>query len=75
MIALEPGSSLMFAGSKEPAAMLELSRIDLDGGQASRLAVSLCTLLEEQAKVAKDRVFIIFTSVDRRMWGWNTSTL
>ena len=55
--------------------MLELSRIDLDGGQASRLAVSLCTLLEEQAKVAKDRVFIIFTSVDRRMWGWNTSTL
>lgn len=74
MIALEPDRLLMFAGSKAPAAILELSGIDLDKAQASRLAGSLCSLLEEQAQVAKDRVFIIFTSVERRMWGWNATT-
>jgi phenylpyruvate tautomerase len=74
MIALEPDRLLMFAGTAEPAAILELAGIDLDEGQAARLAASLGALLEEQAGVAKDRVFIIFTSVERRMWGWNATT-
>lgn len=74
MVALEPDSLLMFAGSRGPAAMLELAGIDLAQGQAGALASSLCSLMEERAEVAKDRVFIIFTSVERRMWGWNAGT-
>lgn len=74
MIALEQNARLMFAGSTEPAAMLELSGIDLQAEQAPPLAASLCSLMHAQAQVAEDRVFIIFTSVERQMWGWNAGT-
>lgn len=74
MIALQPAHHLMFAATTAPAAILELAGIDLDESQAPRLAASLCSLLEEQAEVPKDRVFIIFTSVERKMGGWNAIT-
>lgn len=64
----------MFSASTAPAAILELSGIDLDARQASSLAVSLCSLVQEQTGMTTDRVFIIFTSVERQMWGWNAGT-
>lgn len=74
MVTVEPERPMIFAGSTAPTAILELSGIGLPAGQAPALSQALCTLLEAEVGIARDRVFVIFTAVDSTMWGWNGHT-
>lgn len=74
MVSLETGASLLFGGSDEPAAFLDLSSLDLPADDTERLSAALCDLVEEGLGVRPDRVYIHFRDVERPMWGTNRTT-
>ena len=74
MVALEPDRTMLFAGDDAPLAFLELKSIGLTEDQAPVLSDALCAVVDRALGVPKDRVFIEFAAVPRRLWGWNGGT-
>jgi len=74
MVALESERDMLFAGSGEPLAFLELKSIGLPESATAELSRCLCALMTEQLGIEAGRVYIEFTDAPRRMWGWNAGT-
>jgi phenylpyruvate tautomerase PptA (4-oxalocrotonate tautomerase family) len=74
MVTLETGACLMFAGSDEPAALLELASLGLPRDRTEVLSAALCDFVHEDLGVPPDRVYIHFQDVERPMWGTNRTT-
>jgi phenylpyruvate tautomerase len=74
MVSLEPASAMLFAGSAEPTAFLELRAIGLPANKADDLSRLLCELVESELGIPKNRVFITLTDFPPSMWGWNGET-
>ncbi len=74
MIEINDNTPMMFAGTDEPLAYLELKSIDLPVDKTTSLSASLCAMLNSSTGIAKDRVYIEFSSADRPMWGWDSKT-
>ncbi|GMR07976.1 MAG: phenylpyruvate tautomerase MIF-related protein [Gammaproteobacteria bacterium] len=74
MVALEPLTTMMFAGSDEPLAYLELKSIGLPDSKTAQLSEVLCDVMQESLGISKDRVYIEFADAPRNMWGWNGGT-
>ncbi|HWL16296.1 MAG TPA: phenylpyruvate tautomerase MIF-related protein [Opitutus sp.] len=70
MIALQPDTPMLFAGSDAPVAFLELKSIALPARQTKTLSAVLCGLIEEHLGIPKERVYVKFIDVGRGMWGW-----
>ncbi|MCX6943755.1 MAG: phenylpyruvate tautomerase MIF-related protein [Opitutales bacterium] len=75
MIALQPDTTMLFAGSDEPVAFLELKSVGLPARGTKRLSLALCELIEEHLGITTDRVYVKFIDVNRGMWGWKGDTL
>lgn len=65
---------MLFSGTDEPCAYIELKSIDLPESQTRDLSHAICSLLETDIGIPADRVYIEFTNVPRKFWGWNAST-
>jgi hypothetical protein len=65
---------MLFAGSSEPTAFLELRALGLPAKKTGELSRLLCELVESELSVQKDRVFINFMDFPASMWGWNGET-
>lgn len=74
MVALEPPQPMLFAGSNEPLAYLELKSIGLPQSKTPALSAALCSLMEEQLGIPAARVYIEFADAPRGMWGWDSGT-
>jgi phenylpyruvate tautomerase len=74
MVALQPDTTMYFAGSDEPVAFLELKSVGLPARKTKKLSQSLCELIEQHLGIAKDRVYVKFIDVNRGMWGWKGDT-
>jgi phenylpyruvate tautomerase PptA (4-oxalocrotonate tautomerase family) len=74
MIALQPDTTMMFAGSDDPVAFLELKSVGLPGRKTKTLCQALCALVEGQLGISKDRVYVKFIDVNHGMWGWKGDT-
>lgn len=74
MVSVEAERPMMFAGTSEPAAFMDLRAIGLPVGKTKQLAALLCDLAEAELGVAKERVYINFTDVPANLWGWNGET-
>ena len=74
MVSLEPSGAMVFAGSAEPTAFLELRALGLPAKKTGELSRLLCELIESELGVPKERVFINFADVSPSMWGWNGET-
>ena len=75
MVQLQKESPMLFAGSSAPLAYLELKSIGLPNNSTiSDLSNALCTLIEQELSISKDRIYIEFTDAPRDMWGWNGGT-
>ncbi|MDB6169984.1 MAG: hypothetical protein JWM88_2848 [Verrucomicrobia bacterium] len=75
MVALEADTTMLFAGSDDPVAFLELKSVGLPGKKTKKLSRALCELIEEHLGISKDRVYVKFIDVNRGMWGWKGDTL
>ncbi len=74
MVALEANIPMLFAGSDEPVAFLELKSIGLPAKRTKDLSEALCELIEGHLAVPRDRVYVKFIDVKRGMWGWKGDT-
>ena len=73
MVAMQPQASMLFAGTDDPLAYLELKSIGLPEDKTTELSTMLCALMAEHG-IPADRVYIEFTDAPRAMWGWNNGT-
>jgi phenylpyruvate tautomerase len=74
MIALQPDTSMLFAGSDDPVAFLELKSVGLPARKTKDLSESLCQLIEGHLGIPRDRVYVKFIDVKGAMWGWKGDT-
>jgi len=74
MVIIEPTTSMLFAGTKDPACYIELKSIGLPESKTKDLSAALCTFINEQLTINKDRIYIEFADAPRAMWGWNGAT-
>jgi len=74
MVTLETGQDVLFAGTDEPAALVELASLGLPEDRTGDLSAALCAHLQEWLGIPPDRVYIHFRNVERHMWGTNGTT-
>jgi len=74
MVSLEHNPGMLFGGSDEPLAYLELKSIGLPEANTAEYSRRLADLLSEQLGLPADRVYIEFADAPRAMWGWNGGT-
>ena len=74
MVDLAGNAAMVFAGSGDPAAYIELKSIDLPDTQTQHLSQMLCLLLHDELTISPERIYIEFTDIPRKFWGWNGST-
>jgi len=79
MISIEPPRPMLFAGTDEPTAYLELKSIGLmeskqPESKTKALSAALCQLISEKMNIPAERIYIEFADAQRSMWGWNGST-
>ncbi len=70
MIAVQPGIEMLFAGTDDPVAFLELKAIGIPARQTKRLTAELCRLIHEHLGIDPARIYVKFIDVQRGMWGW-----
>lgn len=70
MIALQPDTDMIFAGSDEPVAFLELKSVGMPGRQTRRLGSELCRMIHHHLGIVPERTYVKFIDAGRGMWGW-----
>lgn len=74
MVVLEDRRDMVFAGTPEPAAYLELKSLGLPESETAGYSRALCDLLAEALGIPAERVYIEFTAPQRHLFGWNRGT-
>ncbi len=74
MIALESDIPMLFGGSDDPVAFLELKAVGLPVRRTRQLSKVLCALIKNHLGVTKQRVYVKFIDVKHGMWGWKGDT-
>jgi phenylpyruvate tautomerase PptA (4-oxalocrotonate tautomerase family) len=74
MVRLQTQQTLLFAGSKEPAAHIKLKSLGLPENRTSEFSASLCEFISSLTKIETSRIYIEFFSPERHMWGWDNKT-
>ena len=74
MIAIKPETPLIFGNSEEPAAFVQLKNIGLQQDRCAEFSGKICSFIERELKIPKDRVFIDFKELNRKLFGWNGKT-
>lgn len=74
MVALQGDTPMLFGGSDEPVAFLELKAVGLPVKNTKKLSQVLCTMIEEYLSVPHDRIYVKFIDVKHGMWGWKGDT-
>lgn len=74
MVDLAAEGDMLFAGVDDPLAFVELKSIGLSQSNTQPLSKWLCDLLQDELGIPPERVYIEFTDIPRKFWGWNGST-
>jgi len=74
MVSLEHNPAMLFGGSDDPLAYLELKSIGLPQSKTAELSAGLASLLNSELGLPADRIYIEFADAPRAMWGWNGGT-
>lgn len=74
LIHIHAEQAMLFAGSSEPLAYIELKSIELPKAQTGSLSAVLCDFIAEELNIPAQRVYIEFTDISGSMWGWDGAT-
>ena len=74
MVSVKPKSELVFGGDNLPAAFIQLKSIGLSKDRCTEYSEKICSFLKQELEIPKDRIFIDFSDLDRKMFGWNAKT-
>jgi len=74
MVLLRIEPDMLFAGTSDPTAYLELKSLGLPEDQTAHLSAALCGFVKSHFGVPPERVYIEFASPPRHLFGWSGST-
>lgn len=74
MVRFQHSENMLFAGSAEPLAFLQLKSLGLPGTQTKEYSSKLCALIKKEMGIDPSRIYIEFVSPERHMWGWDSAT-
>lgn len=74
MVIINVDQTMVFAGSDEACAYLQLKSLGLPESETAEFSSRLCKLVQETLSVPADRIYIEFSGPDRHLWGWNSAT-
>ncbi len=74
MVKVNESATLMFAGTHEPCALLELKSLGLPEDKTAEFSQQLCEFMQQQTGVTGNRVYIEFSGPARHLWGWDNRT-
>ena len=74
MVDLQHNPDMLFAGSNEPLAYLELKSIGLPENRCAEFSATLCGQLESLLGIRPDRIYIEFSNAGRHLFGWDSRT-
>ena len=74
MVMVNDNQTLIFAGTDQPTAYIELKSINLPESETAQLSSALCELISTQTGIEQARIYIEFSNAQRHMWGWNGAT-
>jgi phenylpyruvate tautomerase PptA (4-oxalocrotonate tautomerase family) len=74
MVSLEAEQNMLFAGTNDPLAYLELKSINLPEDKTQDISNSLCGLINTSLGIDNNRIYIEFSNAERHLWGWNGAT-
>ena len=74
MVAIQPNTSMLFAGNDQPLAYLQLKSLGLPESSTTEFSHVLCNLINSELDIATDRIYIEFIAPERHMWGWKNKT-
>lgn len=70
MVSLQPKVPMLFGGTDAPTAFLALKSVRLPATRTAEFSSKLCSFIEQQLQIPKDRICIEFVSPEGSMWGW-----
>ena len=71
---LEPGKSLLFGGTDDPAAYVTLESIRLPEDRTAEFSAAICGFLEQELSIPVNRVYIAFGDIIPHHMGWDGRT-
>jgi len=74
MVALQANTPMVFAGTDQPTAFLELKSIRLPTASTTELSQKLCAFIENSLNIPKNRIYIVFMNAEASLWGWDGRT-
>lgn len=74
MVKIHSEQTLIFAGSNEPAAHVQLKSLGLPENSTADFSAQLCDFISSQLDINSARIYIEFISPQRHMWGWDRRT-
>lgn len=74
MTIVQGSRAMLFGGSAEPCACLQLKSLGLPEERTGDFSASLCDHIREKLGIETARIYIEFSSPPRHMWGWDRTT-
>lgn len=74
MVALESEVDMLFGGTDDPVAFLELKAVGLPVPRTKQLSRVLCQMITDHLGIRRERVYVKFIDVKHGMWGWKGDT-
>ena len=74
MVKIQDKQSLIFAGSDEPAAYIQLKSLNLPENKTADYSSSLCSFINTELNIDTARIYIEFVNPERHLWGWDNRT-
>lgn len=65
---------MLFDGSTEGTAYLELKSINLSPDKCAELSQQLCAFINAELGISAERIYIEFWDINGKMFGWNGGT-
>lgn len=74
MVSIKPDTPLIFGGAADPAAFVRLKSIGLAEDRCAEFSEKICGFIEQELEIPKNRVFIDFKDLERKIFGWDGKT-
>lgn len=74
MVTITESTPMLFSGTDENCAYLELKSISLAENECQDFSNALCSLISDEIAIETSRIYIEFSNAQRHLWGWNSKT-
>ena len=74
MLACQDNISMVFAGTDDPLAFIELRSLRLPEEKTKHLSRAISELVKHNLEIPPERIFVNFFNVPPHMWGYKGST-